>query len=164
MGVQVPPGAPERNLCVRYDLSPMSQVGHDFPNSPCSGEFISPPSSGGSPGLFLEAPGFKPGVSVAKKGERRLQARGTSHQSKKAFSNSPRPTSYSRHHLNTKPPSYSFTLSLEGPPALCSPFQPDPSAALKLPNPGKVAPLVARPFASPAPAYPVGSHVCEGCA
>src|SRR6266446_7349870 len=86
----------------------MSQVGHDFPNSPCSGEFtspsllssrtrsrclrtagspcsgefISPPSPGGSPGLFLEAPGFKPGVSVAKKGERRLQARGTNHQIK----------------------------------------------------------------------------------
>src|SRR5260370_37373043 len=39
-----------------------------------------------------------------------------------------------------------------------------PSAALKPPNPGKVAPLVARPFASPAPAYPVGSRVCGGCA
>src|SRR5258707_1288947 len=86
----------------------MSQVGHDFPNSPCSreftspsllssrtrsrclrtagspcsGEFIFPPSPGGSPRLFLEAPGFKPGVSVAKKGERRLQARGTNHQIK----------------------------------------------------------------------------------
>ena len=47
-----------------------------------SGEFISPSSPGGSTGLFLEAPGFKPGVSVAKKGERRLQARGTNHQIK----------------------------------------------------------------------------------
>ncbi len=136
----------------------MSQVGHDFPNSPCSGEFtspsllssrtrsrclrtagspcsgefISPPSPGGSPGLFLEAPGFKPGVSVAKKGERRLQARGTNHQSITI----PKFPSFRSLH-SPSPPKHStasallFTLILEGYPA-CPDLRGEPRRACRL--------------------------------